>query len=171
MWIHCLRASSLEGTGLGCGKEWKQEGLWVLPSLIIPVNVSILHPFYSLPSLESAFRDFSSIPQFCSRAGDSCYYLWLRRDRVHQTQKLKQAIPAHPFMEVFSHGLCEKHLTTASDFWGCVCWIQPFQPLVAPQMNFWVIKNHQIVSQKIVFSTLLSFFRPRILALLEELDI
>lgn len=32
-WIHCLGASSLEGTGLGCGQEWKtrQEGLWFCP--------------------------------------------------------------------------------------------------------------------------------------------
>lgn len=46
-----------------------------------------------------------------------------------------------------------------------------FQPLVVPRMNFGVMKNQQTVSQKIVFSKLLFFVCPRILALLEESDI
>lgn len=50
----------LEGTGLDCCQEWKtrQVGLWVLPSVIIPVSVSILHSFILFLFRRVHFRIF-----------------------------------------------------------------------------------------------------------------
>lgn len=54
---------------------------------------------------------FQHPTKFCSTAGKGSHCLHLRHDRVPETRKLKQTIPAPPVVEVFLQGLW-KHLTT-----------------------------------------------------------
>lgn len=164
MWIQYWGASSLESTSLGWGQEWKtrQEELWVLPALINSDNVSIFHLFYSLLPQKSAFQDFSGILQGFARRWQQERVLTVCIQGTTGCPKLGSWNRPHQHLQPWrSSSMSCRSIwlqITASEFWDHVCWIQPFQPVFAPQINFWVIKNQQIVFQKIVFFRLLSLF-------------